>query len=123
MNLEASDIAYGLIIFLVIYWVFYFIYLGTCSVKIYRFYRPGCGWCQRSQAGWNGFQRGCFMSKYRTKEINMDRLSPQEEALARNFEVKTVPHVVAVLPDGRRYAHKDSDRSKEAYRAWVKKLE
>jgi hypothetical protein len=96
------------------------IYL-TYSVKIYRFSSVTCGFCRDSQAEWEDFKQ---MMKFRfviCYDVDRDASDPNTADLLDNFSVTTVPKVVAVLPDGRRYEY-TGERTSTAMNSWVSNL-
>ena len=90
------------------------------SVKVYRFHRPGCGYCKRSQGEWDKFKSNCRFRMIQPIDINMDEATPAEKKLAENFMVKGVPNVTAVYEDGLRFTHSGS-RTADAYQKWVER--
>lgn len=99
---------------LIILWLMVSLY----SIKVYRFYRPGCRYCQESQNEWDMFKNSCTFSIIKPIDINMDTASHTEKKLMSNFNVSSVPNVVAVYNNGMRFVH-SGERSSKAYKKWV----
>lgn len=109
------------IVILLIIWL----YMSSCGneskgLRVYRFYRPSCGYCVKSQPEWNKFKKICKFHMIDTVDINMSNSSLQEQALAKKYEVKSVPTVVAVK-NGRVFYY-NGDRSANSYMSWVEGL-
>ena len=109
----ASKVALGASLLLIL-WMFTMMY----STKVYRFHRPGCGFCKSSQAEWDRFKRSCRFRMIRPIDVNMDNASAAEHKLAENFMVKGVPNVTAVYDSGLRITHSGS-RTADAYHKWI----
>ncbi len=86
--------------------------------KIYRFYRPGCIYCIKSQDEWELFKRKCIFKMVRTIDINMDDDTTHVQKLAKRFDVKGVPTIVKTDCHGG-YEVYNGDRTAEAYLEWV----
>lgn len=95
-----------------------FIYVRCSSVKVYRFYRPGCPYCVSSQAEWDKFCKETMFMMVRPININLD--NPDNSTFAKNFNVVSVPTVIKVNTDGSSEVY-DGERTAAAYMAWVKK--
>ena len=86
------------------------------KVTVYRFHRPSCPYCVRSQSEWNKYEFYCLFSTTRTVNVNLDE--PQGARMAKLFGVKTVPTVIAVTADG--YVEQyDGERTASGYCDWV----
>jgi hypothetical protein len=109
---SAENIAIGvLIVGLVFVWV-------RChSIKVYRFYRPTCGFCVSSQAEWDKFSSDCLLKMVRPININLDK--PGNENLAKSFNVTGVPTIIKVKPDGSSETY-SGERTAVAIMAWVR---
>lgn len=70
------------------------------AVKMYRFYRPGCGWCKQSQPEWDKFKSQCWTKNISIIDINMDHATKEEQDLFDYYGGKTVPKVVRVYHNG-----------------------
>jgi hypothetical protein len=96
------------------------------SVKVYRFYRPWCGWCKKSQAEWDRFKRKCWFRMIQPVDVNLEEENPglakklgrSQAEFAKKLGVTSVPNVTAVYPDGtaRKF---EGDRVAESYMAWL----
>jgi hypothetical protein len=106
-------IAFGALL-LIILWLLTMLY----SIKVYRFHRPGCGYCKSSQEEWDLFKRSCMFKLIRPIEINMDNASAEQLKLSENFSVSGVPNVIAVYADGFRITHSGA-RTSESYHKWL----
>lgn len=67
---------------------------------IYRFHRPGCGYCKKSQNDWDAFKKECSGKIIAFHDVNMDTASNSEKELFKKYEGKGVPHIVKVAWDG-----------------------
>ena len=87
-------------------------------VKVYRFYRPTCPWCVKSQAEWDNFKSCTWFRMIKPIDVNLNEATADEKALADNFGVASVPSVLAVYPDGTRVKH-EGKRTVEGYLSWL----
>jgi hypothetical protein len=106
-------IAFGALLLMILWLV-----MRLCSVKVYRFHRPNCGYCKSSQVEWDRFKSSCVFKMIRPIDINMDTASAEQIKLADNFSVSGVPNVVAVYDDGFRIKHTGS-RTSADYHEWL----
>jgi glutaredoxin len=106
-------LAIGLLILIII-----FLLVQLYSVKVYRFYRPGCVYCKESQSAWDSFKQACLFKMIKPIDINMDTANTDDKQLANNFDVQSVPTVIAVYPSGFRVSH-NGDRTADNYKKWV----
>lgn len=107
------------LIALSIFIFFLMLYLvNVNSVKVYRFYRPGCPWCINSKEEWDKFKSFCMFKLIKPVDINLDEPSNCEEKIIDNFGIKSVPTVVAVYTDGRKINY-SGERTAEGYLNWV----
>ena len=104
----------SLILILLLAWLF----IDINSVRVYRFYKPGCHYCQISQGEWDKFRSRCMFRMVKCISINMDNASDNEKALADNCDVKTVPTVIKIDTDGKRSKY-EGERSADNYMQWV----
>lgn len=111
MNLDNEQIGFLLCI-LIILWLI----MRMHCVVIYRFYRPTCGACVASQNEWESFKNKCMFKMIRCVDVNLDDLSNQ--SIAKNFDVKGVPTLYKVYPNGCRVAY-NGERTAAAYMAWA----
>lgn len=109
--------AVGLVLVLLLVWY----YVEVNSIKVYRFHRPNCPFCIDSQDAWNGFVARMRWRMVKPIAINLNKTTNKEVPLVSNYGVKSVPTVVAVLPDGRSFKH-TGERTVENYVAWVNGL-
>ncbi len=76
------------------------------ETTVYRFYRPSCRYCVESQPEWNKFKMHiCNSMNIKIVEVNLDDGGPSI-SLAKKFDVKSVPTVFKILPNGERVDHK-----------------
>jgi hypothetical protein len=108
----------NLIIMAVITVVLVLMLMRLHSVKLYRFYRPTCPWCVKSQAEWDKFSMSCIFST--VKAIDIDLNKPGSEDLAKLYKVTGVPKVVKVYPNGS-FVEYSGDRTVEGYKQFAKK--
>ena len=107
----------ALLIALIIVGIVIVYYHVMYTMTIYRFYRPGCPYCVRSQAAWNEFRRRCMFKHVKCRGINLDEEDPDDKILAERFQVRSVPTVIAVNDD-RAYSY-EGERTADAMEQWV----
>lgn len=90
------------------------------SVRVYRFYRPGCPWCVKSKDEWDKFKRQNILTGVKCVDVNLDNKESDSKVkkLADTFVVSKVPTVMAVYDDGLITKH-DGDRTAEGYKRWL----
>lgn len=88
------------------------------SVRVYRFKRDWCHYCQKSQSEWNKFERSCWFSDVKAIEIDLENCSLADKRLAESFLVTSVPNVTAVFDSGLTVTHSGS-RTSDAYHKWL----
>ena len=76
------------------------LYLDAISTKVYRFYKPGCRYCQESQEEWKLFKKKCRFRGIKPIEINLEEKNAKTEDLANSFDVKSVPTIIKVASNG-----------------------
>lgn len=111
MYLENEQIGL-LVCVLIILWLI----VRINSVIVYRFYRPTCGACAASQAEWDSFKMSCLFKMIRCVDVNLDDYSNKD--MAANFDIKGVPTIYKVYPDGCRVLY-NGERTSAAYMAWA----
>ena len=86
------------------------LYIDAISTKVYRFYKPGCRFCQESQKEWDLFKSKCRFRGLKPIDINLEEKTPYNEALAKNFNVKSVPTIIKVSNSGE-FSKYDGERT------------
>ncbi len=86
---------YILLIIVLLWWVHEHLF-----VKIIRFHRPTCPYCVNTEEEWKKFKRWALFSKYRCVEINLSNASPREQKIISQYEIKSVPTIMLLNPDG-----------------------
>ena len=81
-------------------------------VKIYRFFKAGCGYCTSSKDEWNKFKSLVRFELVNPIDVDNDNTSDKHAEFVNNFGVKAVPTIWKVHSDGRRYEY-NGDRSAE----------
>lgn len=89
--------------------------------KVMRFYRPTCGACQSSQSEWDMFKYKHNLQGIFVHDVNLDNPDPDKMELARRFNIKGVPMVVAVDQAGN-YKIFEGVRTYNNYRKWAEML-
>lgn len=102
---------YGLLLAICIVVIIILVYYRY-TVKVYRFYRPSCGYCQAMKDDWTLFKKNMWFRPVRVIDIDTTESGPWESLMQDNYHVKTVPHIVLVYPDGIRVKY-DGTRSAE----------
>jgi len=105
-----------LVVAVIVVLVIIFLYKNH-SVKVYRFHRPTCPYCVRSQSEWDHFKRKCKTKLIDCKDINLNDGSHESMALAAEFNIKSVPTIIAIKDD-RVYEYK-GNRSSNDLERWV----
>ncbi len=101
----------GVVILFILY-----VWFRCCCTVVYRFYRPSCPYCVKSQAEWDKFKSDCMFKKIRPVDVNLD--VPSDAQFARNFDVDGVPTIIKVSPDGNAEKY-EGERTATAYMHWV----
>jgi len=96
----------------------YWFYMSANCIKVYRFYREGCGWCRKSKDEWQRFKSDCTTRMVKCYDVDTDDQSTDVQELYKNMGGEGVPHIVKVHPDGRRYVY-DGDRSAASLARWL----
>jgi len=107
-----------IIIGLIIIWLGWNFY-NPYKLKVYRFYKPSCYYCQISNKEWQKFKRSNQWSKVNIIDINID--NPKYKQLVKKFSVHAVPTVIAINSKGVRWIY-TGDRTAISYKKWVKSL-
>lgn len=89
------------------------------SAVVYRFTKPTCPFCIKSQGAWDEFVSRCGLSNIRTVEVDMTKASAEEAELYKNLEFEFVPSMALILPNGSRYSYR-GDHDADLYMAWVR---
>jgi glutaredoxin len=110
-NTEAFCIGLGV---LIIMWMV----VDGQKTKVYRFHRPGCGYCKRSQKEWEEFKSNCMFRMISAVDINMDEANEEEQEMFAEMGGSGVPHVAMADSDGNNWVHQ-GDRTAEGYMRWV----
>jgi len=99
-----------------------YLYYKNNMIKIIRFYRPTCMYCRKTQREWNLFKQKCNIM-VECIDINLDEAKSNGfyAAMIQNFEIKSVPTIVAVLKNGMRISYEGS-RSTEDLLQWSSRL-
>jgi hypothetical protein len=113
---NTQTIFIGLVI-LVIMWV---VFDGQ-KTKVYRFHRPGCEYCKRSQEEWEDFKYKCMFRMISPVDINMDEADDKEKDMFAAMGGSGVPHVATVDRDGNNWVHQ-GERTADDYMRWVNNL-
>lgn len=92
--------------------------LSVYSLKVYRFYRPGCGYCTAMDDEWTKLKSKCMFRTVRCVDINMDTANERERELFTNLGGSGVPHIAKVHSDGRRYIF-DGERTADSMMKWI----
>ena len=96
------------------------IYLLYCNRTIvYRFYSPNCGYCRSSQDEWELFKINGYTNLIFNKEINLDDCSDEDRQLADKLQVKAMPTICMVMPDGSANIYL-GDRTAKSILSWAK---
>lgn len=111
---DTTQITYLAIVTFILLWLMYSLH----RIKVYRFYRPTCGHCIKSQDEWDRFRRMCTFRKIKIIDVNLNDGRTESMSLAKKMGVVSVPHVVAVHNDGTRRVY-DGKRSASDYLEWV----
>jgi hypothetical protein len=75
-------------------------YIDAISTKVYRFYKPGCRFCQESQEEWEIFKKKCRFRGLKPIDVNLEEKTAKNEELAKSFNVKSVPTIIKVSAGG-----------------------
>jgi hypothetical protein len=76
------------------------LYLDAISTKVYRFYKPGCRYCQESQEQWDLFKKKCRFRGVKPIDVNLEEKNSTTEALANSYNVKSVPTIIKISNNG-----------------------
>lgn len=88
-------------------------------MDVYRFHKPSCPACVKSQAEWNECKARALLRPI--KFIDVDISIMNNRALADQMGVRTVPHVVAVNDLGESYVY-SGKRLAVDYLNWILSL-
>jgi thioredoxin-like negative regulator of GroEL len=101
------------IIILLIYW-----FRPQDNYKLLYFYKPTCPACVAFKPIWESItkqlQRNCI-----PKEI--DTTTKEGSSYSDNFEIKAVPTLILLAPNGERYKFNEGSRDTETVLAFIKK--
>ena len=106
----------GLVILLVIY-----LLVRVFSTKVYRFYRPTCGYCKISQPEWDAFKRAMVYRMVSCHDINLDDNNQYNKQLAQKYAVSGVPTVIAVTASGNSILYA-GERTMHAMKEWISQM-
>jgi glutaredoxin len=111
-----DNLLLGLVILLVIY-----LLMRVFSTKVYRFYRPTCGYCKISQSEWDAFKKAMTYRMVSCHDVNLDNDSQYNKHLAQKYAVSGVPTVIAVTALGNSVLY-TGERTMSAMNNWVDQL-
>jgi hypothetical protein len=97
------------------------LYIDSISTKVYRFYKPGCRFCQESQEQWELFKKKCRFRGVKPIDVNLEERTPKNETLAKAFGVKSVPTIIKVSSSGTPSKY-DGDRTAQNLLDWCHNL-
>lgn len=101
-----------------------YLFIRRMRPTVYRFYKPWCGACKKSQSAFDRFSIYCALTGINCKQINLDNATVYEKNLYTDLSGgggSGVPFVVAVNPNGQRYTH-DGERTASAYYSWINSI-
>jgi glutaredoxin len=91
------------------------------SVKIYRFHRPSCPWCVKSEPEWNKFKSKCMFKLIKPVDVNIGTADPSSEEMRIYNEQLGAPGVPTVVTNKNGSIQKyEGDRTANAYLHWLK---
>ena len=99
-----------------------YMYYKNKVIKIYRFFRPTCMYCRKTQEDWEMFKDNCNMM-IKCIDINLDEASVNAfyASMIDNFEIQSVPTIIAVLHNGMRIKYEGSRTASDLQR-WSNQL-
>ena len=99
-----------------------YLYCKNKVVKVYRFFRPSCVYCRKTQADWEMFKDNCSMM-IKCVDINLDEASHNGfyATMINNFDIQSVPTIIAVLKSGMRIQYEGS-RTVDDLLRWSQQL-
>ena len=99
-----------------------YLYYKNKIVKVYRFFRPTCMYCRKTQEDWEMFKENCSIM-IKCVDINLDEASQNAfyAAMIDNFAIRSVPTIVAVLNNGMRVQYEGS-RTVNDLMSWSNQL-
>ena len=92
-------------------------YRTAYGTRIYYFYKPECKFCKELKPAWRLFSDTCSWTM--TVPVEIDISQSCNDKLKKNFNFKTVPHIVKVKNDTREIY--DGERTSENILEWSKK--
>jgi len=108
-----------------------YLYKKSSSIQLYFFNRDSCPACVAMKEEWEKFVGMVASSPISLKfisspnvtirDIKTDSGDPLVDSLMKDFGVKSVPTVIAVLPDGRRALY-DGDRTANSLLGFITQL-
>lgn len=104
----ADIILYSIIIVLVV--ILLLVAKKAYVPTVVLFHRTTCGACQSLKPEWSSYKSGEWV--YNIREVDGD--DKNNSALLSNFDVKTVPSIWKVYPDGSRFMYTGTDRTAKA---------
>ncbi len=93
-----DNISFGIIIVLIL--ILSWTFKKMHSTRVILFHRPTCGACKQFRPDWNKFKSKL---PWMCDAVEINSSDPSTTALLDNYDVKTVPSIWKVLPDGSRY--------------------
>ena len=103
-------------IIIILIGILWYTYKIQNSVTVYFFQRPDCTYCNKMKDEWNEVTKSLRFSGISIKNIDIN--NPKHSKLHDNFEVKSVPHVVKLYPNGIRDIY-NGDRNKYDILKWI----
>ena len=94
-------------------------YKNLNKTVIYWFHRPSCPHCVKMEGEWNKLTKS-GLSDTTFELIDVNTADEKNNVLAADYGVESVPHIVKVLPNGKREVYNGS-RTATAMKEWVLK--
>lgn len=108
-----------LLIVMLIMLVWYVVLQHETTMDVYRFHKPSCPACVKSQSEWDALKARAILRP--VKFIDVDISVKNNRALADQMGVRTVPHVVAINDLGESYVY-SGKRLAVDYLNWIMSL-
>ena len=89
------------------------------GTRVYWFHRPGCPACEAMKKEWDLVESGTWFGM--VKAIAVDTSKSENDAIASNFNITTVPAIFKIENDIRTMY--DGNRSAADILEWAKKVE
>lgn len=105
------------ILLLIILWLIF----DKNRIIVYRFHKPTCIYCKMSNDDWIKFKNLNMLSMVKCIDIDLSNASDNEKKIIENFDIKSVPNIVAVKYNGERYKY-DGERKTNKYQSWINSL-